>query len=254
MRANGNIGEFYRVDTDFLSITSAAGATGKMLDMQNYDKALFIFSVGTFTLNVATAYIVQSGDEKGSTQAAISGATAAFGNTTALHFNKLNKLLITVSSAATDNDTVQIQGVTLTNSTAGATTTASALGFGSSDGATGSGGTTAIANSLASRINSTAVGLSSIMIATTVANSGVIVQLRENVDTYLGATGHANFPITALNQQVMIEVTVDKMESTARYIAARISTGTTACDVPVTVIRYGSYRPPYVQGIYTKAT
>ena len=170
-----NIGDYYRVDTDFLSITSAAGATGKMLDMRDYDRALFIFSVGTFTLNVATAYIVQSADEKGSTQAAISGATAAFGNATAQQFSKLNKLLITVSSAATDGETVVINGVTLTNSTAGATTTASAMGFGSSDGATGTGGSTAIANSLASRLNSTACGLSSILIATTVASSGVIV-------------------------------------------------------------------------------
>lgn len=254
MQNNGNIGDFYRVDTDFLSITSAVGATGKWLDMQDYDKALFIFSVGTFTLNVATAYIVQSGDEKGSTQAAISGATAAFGNTTAQQFTKLNRMLITVSSAATDGETVVINGVTLTNSTAGATTAASALGFGSSDGATGTGGTTAIANSLASRLNSTACGLSSILIATTVASSGVYVQLRSNVDTYLGATASATFPITALNQTVMIEVGVDKMASTARYIAARLSTGTTGCDIAVTAVRYGSYKPPFVQGIYTKCT
>lgn len=251
---NGNLGEYLDVKTDLISISSAAGATGVWLDMQDYERCLFIIQPGTFTLCVATAAIYQSGDKNGATAAAISGATVAIGNTTAAQFDHLTKMLITCASAATDADAIGIQGVTLTNSTAGATTAASALGFGSSDGATGSGGTTAIANSLASRINSTAVGLSSIVIAATVNSSGVYVRLRDGVDTYLSATGHANFPITAYGQLNMIEVEAAEIASTARYIACRLTTGTTALNVTLTAIRTGRYNPPYTQGKYTKST
>lgn len=248
-----NLSEIYKVDIDVLGVTSAAGATSKWYDMEGYDRAMFVIAAGTFTLSAATVQIYQSADVSGATNAVISGATLAMGNTTAAQFDHLSKFVITCASAATDNDAIGINGVTLTNSTAGATTASSLLGFGSSDGATGAGGTTAIANSLASKLNSSGVGLSSILIAATQNSTEVLVQLRDGAGTYLSATGHANFPITAQNQLGVLEIHADELASTGRYISARITTATTGQKFTITCIRSGRYNP-FVQGKSRKSS
>lgn len=247
-----NIGELYRIDTEFLSITSGAGATSRFYDMAGYSKALVVVAMGTFTLNVSTANIMQSADSAGATSAAFS--TTVLGNTTANQITGASKVQITCSSAATDGDTVKIQGVTLTNSTAGATTAATVLGFGASAGATAASGCENIINSLASRINNTAVGLSSIMTATT-NGTALILTLKDSANTYLSVEGHANFPVTILGYNKMVEIHAEDLSATGRYIGIKLSTGTTACDVAITVIREPYERPPvYQSGGYTKST
>ncbi|MCP3680258.1 MAG: hypothetical protein GY782_08435 [Gammaproteobacteria bacterium] len=244
------IQEGNKVFNEVVTISSAAGATSLPYSMSDCDEITFVVGIGTAacaaTAITPTLNVIQSGDIGLSTNTTVAGATGTIGPTTANEITNAKSVLITISSAATDGETVTINGTTWTASTAGVSTAAAtALTFGSSVGATAAGGLDGRVNSLASAIN--AYNLLSGLTAATVSTVALRVTADDtaSTDVNIQTTGTI-YALTAEKMQSIISVKAGDIASTSKYVALQISSATTTVQAAIGVIKSGvRHKPPF---------
>lgn len=231
-----------RIDSIISTISSATSAP-YWVSMENADEVSFIVSMGTAVGGLQSALsVLQSANTTGA-GAAITGATAVIGSTASTVISNAKRVLITISSASTDNDLVQLNGTTYTQSTSNVATS---LQFGSTQGTTSAAGLDDIANALSSRIN-TQQGAK--FTATTASTASVRISLDDTA-----STGVINLNISANHipsyemAQAVISVKAEDLNSTSKYVALQLGTVATAVRANVTIIRSNYRYSPDILG------
>ena len=137
-----------------LDVTSATTFYAPAMKMKGAQSVAFIIGMGPAVAGQGMTIAAQQGASlavaESSNAAAIAGATASIGSTIANYVHKATRVRIAISSAATDAQTLVLNGTTLTNATAIAPTS---YVFGATQGATGANGVETIVASLSSMIN-----------------------------------------------------------------------------------------------------
>jgi len=214
--------------------------------MEDCSKITFICGLGTVSGSTAGAVLMsarQSGDAGLSTAAAISGATAVVGFSTALQITNVRSVLLTMASASTDAQTLTLNGYTLTQSTVGSATVATAMTFGATAGSTSAAGLADISNSLASVINNST--LSYFMTASTPSTATVRIVAKDTASTGLTVGSSVHVP-TVEKAHAIVEILAEDLNSTSKYVGVTLSTALTATAPCVTVIKSGlRSSPPY---------
>lgn len=252
-------GEVTQIFTELFTLTSAAGATSMGYSMENCDKITFVCGLGTAmagaTAITPTFTAIQSYDIGLSTNAAISGATAVVGPTTASQLRNARRVLITFGTAATGAQVLTINGKTLTFSTVGSATVSTAMTFGSTEGSTVADGLQKAANSLSSVINNSTLGY--FMTASTPTTATVRLTAKDTASTGIDilTPATAAYDLTSEQAHSMIEILAEDLNSTSRYVGVSISTVATSVPVAVTVIKSGLRFGPYQSAqAYKKST
>lgn len=240
-------GEGTQIFTEMFTLTSAAGATSMAYSMDNCDKITFVCGLGTAAAAAIaispTFTAIQSADISLSTNAAITGATAIVGPTTANQLSNARRVLITLSSASTDTHTLVINGKTLTQTTVGSATVATAMTFGATAGATDAAGLASMSNSLSSVINNSTLGY--FMTASTPTTASVRLVAKDTASTGISIASTGGHLITSEQAHSMIEILAEDLNSTSKYVGISISTSATSVPVTVTVIKSGLRYGPY---------
>ena len=251
MRTHGNIIEHVTINSDVITVTSAATATSMAYDMTDYDKICFTVGVSSHGGgNNALIDVRQSSNSTGTltTNALFPGATC-LGSTNASHVNHAKAVLLTCATDATASTlafTINSKNFKLTTSTlllsAQTATAASALYFGSTVDSTSAEGLEHMSSALAAIINNTTFGLGNIATATTVSTAAVRVELLDTCDTYLtvGTTGGASAFIASIERaEVTMEVHADEMSTGQKCLTLRAATAATSMTMSVAVVRSG---------------
>lgn len=243
MLTKGRFAEKYRVDGEVLTAATAASVTSGRFSMENSDKACVIVNIGTTSTNFpggtqATVQIQQAANTT-ATLAAITGATAVIGSTSATHITKAKRAVIQLTTAATSGDYVVVNGTTFTysGSTAGSAT---ALTFGSTLGSTGGDGALANASTeLLERINANVSGV----VATTLTTASLLLTLDDTAATSINVSSSGAFTPLYRQAQACVEIKASDLNSTSKFIAANISTMSTTLGIGVQCIRDMRYGP-----------
>lgn len=252
------LGEKTQIFHEQISISSAATGVSLGYSMENCDKITFVCGLGTVSADAATNPLftaVQSADIGLSTNAAIAGATALAGISTANQVTNARSVLITLGTAATGAQTLVLNGKTLTFSTAGSATVATAMTFGSTQGSTVAEGLTNASNSLSSVINNST--LSYWMTASTPSTASVRIVAKDTASTGISAvtTASGAYSLTQEKAHSVIEILAADLDSTSKYVGITISTVATAVTCGVTVIKSGLRYDPYQSAqAYKKST
>ena len=182
------------------------------------------------------------------------------GSTNATNVTKAKRARITVSAGVTSGDVVVINGSTLafTGSTAGAS---SVLTFGNSTpggasaGASAAGGRDLVSNKLASVINNSSYGLSSMLMAATVTTAALDIWVKDTAATSITIGGTAaGFIPSVISQQSIVEINAAKLDATSEYVAALVSTAATAMPISIITVRDGlRYGPPSTAAYHTRS-
>ena len=263
MRTHGNIMEHITVGVDALGNTTVA-STSKAYDMTDYDKALFIVGLGS----AATAApgrpvidIVQSSNTTGA-QTTISATVEMGGSTNATNVAAVRAFKVNISTAATNDEVVVINGTSFTMTTSTALLTASAASakyFGSTIDCTNASGVDARILSLASMINNTTWGLGKICIAVTHSTSAILVETMDTASTYLTVqtTGGGITPWVH-RAEYAVEVNADSLSTGQKMVACRVSSHAEGFNgksvMCIRTGRRGGGIPNHHHGIYTKAS
>lgn len=256
MKNNKMISEAIDVKAEALSISSGAGSTSQLYDMQQYDEALLTAAIrGNFT--TATIDLMQSSNATvAGTSAAGSKAGMVLGGASTLISTSggVREFTLTFTTATTADDTLQItaDGVSKTfkntNSSAyleSSAWTSTLLYFGSSVGSSANTGLSLRVDSLKTAINST-IGFGTGLNFTTVSTA-VCRITAASADNALGYNTTVAVPTAAVQLAVGgFDIKADRLASTAnkRYVAVKISSAATACNVGFTCIRAGGHHMP----------
>ena len=256
MKTNKMIHE--AVDTKFeaLSVSSGAGSTSQNYDMRGYDEALVAAAVrGNFT--TVTIDLMQSsaatvaGSSAAGSKVGMTLGGASTNITTAGGVREMT-LTFTTATTATDSFRLTAGGVTKTftniNTTASLNSsawTSTQLYYGSTVGSTANTGLSLRIDSLKTAINST-IGFGTGIHFSTVSTA-VCRLSAASIDGPLAYNTTVAVPTAAVQLAVGgYDIKADQLTSTAnkRYVALKISSAATACDVGVTVIRAGGHNKP----------
>lgn len=242
------VAEEYQLTNSLINISSVATGLSGAYSMHDCDEVTFVVGMGT-ALSAATAItptitVRQSGDNLLSTNATVGGLTATLGPTTAEVLNKVKKALITMTTAATGAQTVTVNGVVWTFSTAPAAT---ALTFGSSAGSTVAEGLEESMNTLSSGINASTEAALQGLTATTGSTANVSIRVNNTASTSLSLTGVAGaYGLTSEKSQVIFSVKSEDLNSTSAYVGIHISTAVTSVNLAVCAIKKGMrYKEPF---------
>lgn len=256
----GRIGEFEKVFTEILPVTSAAGATSLVYHMGDCVGITFVGGLATADGTTAVTPVMsvrQSGDKALATSAVITGATATLGSATGLTLRDTKQMILTAGTDTTAGDVLVINGVTLTYSTSPAATS---LLFGTTVGVTAAEGLEEGCNSLSSVINaSTVAALRGITASTGSATNTVRLIADDTASTGVSITSTGSSAWTLTNEKSIsiVEVLAEDLNSTSKYVACLISTCDTAVNVSLTAIKHGVRYKPADQKpvqIHTKTT
>ena len=252
------LGENAQIFHEQISISSAATGMTLGYSMEDCSEISFICGLGTVaaaaTAISPTFTVRQSADVGLSTSTTVGGATAICGPTTANQISNSRSVLITLSSASTDTNTLVINGYTLTQTTVGSATLATALTFGATAGSTDAAGLNSMGNSLSSVINNST--LSYWMTASTPSTATVRLVAKDTASTGISIASTGGHLITSEKSHSQIDVRAEDLNSTSKYVGLHISTVTTAATVGITVIKHGlRNKPPYQSAqAYKKST
>jgi hypothetical protein len=255
---SNRVGEEYKLSNEVISISSATTGLSCGYSMDDCNEVTFVVGMGT-ALSAATAItptitVRQSGDSLLSTNATIGGLTATLGPTTAEVLNNVKKALITMTTAATGAQTVTVNGVVWTFSTAPETTS---LTFGSAAGSTNAEGLEQSMNTLSSGINASTVAALQGLTATTGSTANVSIRVNDTASTSLSLTGVAGaYGLTSEKSQVIFSVLESDLNSTSKFVGIQIGTAVTAVTLAVCAIQKGMrYKEPFqVAGSNLKST
>lgn len=243
------LGEEVQIFHEQIGISSGTSGLTNAYSMEDCSQITFVCGLGTVaaaaTAITPTFSARQSADVGLSTNAAIGGATAVCGPTTASQITNARSVLITLSSASTDAETMTLNGYTLTQTTVGSATVATALTFGATAGTTSAAGLADIGNSLSSVINNSTMAY--YMTAATASTASVRLTAKDTASTGITiGVGSIAHTVTSEKSHSIIEVRADDLNSTSKYVGLGISTATTSVTCGVTVIKSGLRNaPPY---------
>jgi len=253
------LGEDAQIFHEQISISSAATGMTLGYSMEDCESISFICGLGTVAAAAATSptfTVRQSGDIGLSTSTTVGGATAIAGISTADQITNARSVLITLGTAATGAQTLVLNGYTLTFSTVGGATVATAMTFGSTEGSTVASGLANAGNSLSSVVNNST--LSYWMTASTPSTASVRLVAKDTASTGISAvtTASGAYALTLEKAHSQIDVLASDLNSTSKYVGVHISTVATAVTCGVTVIKHGlRYSPPYQSAqAYKKST
>lgn len=239
------ISEKLAIESLPLDITSATTFYAPAVAIKGTQTVAFVVSMGAAGAGQSIPIAAVQGGSvatvESSNSAAITGATAEVGSTVANYVYRASKIRIAISSAATDNQTIVLNGTTLTNATA---VNATALIFGATAGATDAAGVGTIVASLSSMINANFPNL----VATT-GTSWVDVYVKDDKSTYITAltTGGGITP-SYLKAQTILEVMVPGLNSTSEYVSCVISSASTAIAGSVVSLKIADVVPARAHG------
>lgn len=244
------LGEGRQIFHEQISISSAATGQSMAYSMEDCSKITFVCGLGTVAVDAIaitpTFTVRQSGDIGLSTSTVVTGATAICGPTTANQITNARSILITLGTAATGAQTLTLQGKTLTFSTLGTSTLATALTFGSTEGSTVASGLNNASTSLITAINNST--LAYWLTASSVSTASIRILSKDTASTGISAatTAAAAYSITSEKSHSIIEVLAEDLNSTSKYVGLHISTVATAVTCGITVIKDGMrYSRPY---------
>jgi len=255
---SGKIVEYNKIDLEVLGISSAAGATSQAYDMREYPQAAVIVNVeGSYAPGVTIDLMESSAATAVGSSAAASKAGIVIGGTAATNIaagSGVRKMTLTMGTASTADEYFTLAAGTVTKkftyttSTAawasGSTLqTATNLYFGTTVGSTVNAGIQGSLDSLKTAIEST-LGFAGALVCSTPTTGTLTVEVADSAAGALGLTATA--VMTALVNQAVgaFDIKADALTTGKRYIAAKVSTASSACRAAVTVIRSaGRYLP-----------
>ena len=250
MHNHGKLGEQLAIDSEVLTITSAAGDTSLNYNMADCSKAHFAVSVlGNYS--TITVDLMQSSD---STVAGTSAAGGSVGktiggpSTLVPVTGGVREMTITLSSASTTNGFFTMSLGTVTKKFAYSTSTAenaataqssTKLFYGSTVGSTVNTGLALSAGALATAIIST-LAFGNILKCSTPTTATVMVQVMDDATGSLGLQSTAAVASAEVNQAVVgFDIKNDELSTGKEYVGVKVSTASTACKAGVCVIRSG---------------
>ncbi len=236
-----------------ISLTSVSTVFTIPMSVKGADEITFIVGMGTAIGGINSSVTIRQGRNvtacASTNSANVDGATAFLGSTAANSVVSAIRALITITTVTTDGETLAINGVQFTQSTAGAAATVT-TGFGSSNVA--SDGTSAVMASLTSKINFSTFAAHQGITAEVVTSAVVRIYVDDTASTTVNCTSTAASPISAAYeaQQALISFPVDMLDSTSLFVCAQF----TSADEPVLVgavaMKAGNvYNPPPAHGV-----
>jgi len=250
---SGKIVEYNKIDLEVLGISSAAGATSQAYDMREYPQAAVIVNVeGSYAPGVTIDLMESSAATAVGSSAAASKAGIVIGGTAATNIaagSGVRKMTLTMGTASTADEYFTLAAGTVTKkftyttSTAAWATgstlqTATNLYFGTTVGSTVNAGIQGSLDSLKTAIEST-LGFGGAVICSTPTTDAIGLEVADSAAGALGLTATA--VMSALVNQAVgaFDIKADALTTGKRYIAAKVSTASSACRAAVTVIRGG---------------
>ena len=255
---SGKIVEYNKIDCEVLGISSAAGATSQAYDLREYPQAAVIVNVeGSYAPGVTIDLMESSAATAAGSSAAASKAGIIIGGTAATYITDggVRKMTLTMGTASTADEFFTLAAGTVTKKftyttstaawAAGSTLqTATNLYFGSTVGSTVNAGIQGSIDSLKAAIEST-LGFAGALVCSTPTTGTLTVEVADSAAGALGLTATA--VMTALVNQACgaFDIKADALSTGKRFIAAKVSTASSACRAAVCVIREGGrYLPP----------
>ncbi len=253
---SGKISEFFKVDSQVLSVTSAVGATSIPFDMQNFDSALLLVSfagdgAAVIDLMQSTAATAAGSSAAGGKVGISIGSSVstAFGATVGV-----KAMTLTFTSASTTDQYVTLSAgtvsrkLTYTTSTANLNSSAwnstGTLYFGSTLGSTVNTGISLTLESLKTALDHVK-GFGGVFAYSTPSTDSIKITALDSAPGGLGLTATAIFT-NVINQSMgAFDINADQLTSGNRYLAIKVSTATTGVSVTITAISGGGrYLPP----------
>jgi len=254
---SGKIVEYNKIDCEVLGISSAAGATSQAYDLREYPQAAVIVNVeGSYAPGVTIDLMESSAATAAGSSAAASKAGIVIGGTAATYITGggVRKMTLTMGTASTADEYFTLTAGTVTKKFTYTTSTAAwAAGstlqtatnqyFGSTVGSTVNAGIQGSLDSLKTAIEST-LGFAGTLLCSTPTTGTLTVEVADSAAGALGLTATA--VMTALVNQAVgcFDLKADALSTGKRYIAAKVSTASTACRAAVTLIRGGGRYMP----------
>lgn len=250
---HGKLSEKLKFDAEVLDISSASGATSILYDMRGYQQAFVSFAInGDFT-TVVVDLMESSAATAAGTSAAGGKAGIVVGGVSTLISSTggVREFTLTMTSATAESFYLTAGTVgpkmftygtsTALNTTASTAWTSTLAYFGSTVGTTVNTGIQLSIDNLKTAIDHQfGVGVFNYTSGTT-ASLGIL--LADQDKTGVGFQSTNAFYSAAINQAVGgFNIDADQLTSTAnkRYVAIKVATAVTACDVGVSVCRSGS--------------
>jgi hypothetical protein len=246
------ISEKLAIESLPLDITSATTFYAPAVSLKGAQSVAFVVSMGAAVAGQGIAIAAQQGADvatvESSNAAAIAGATAFLGSTIANYVYKASRIRITITTAATDNQTIVLNGTTMTNATAVAATS---YVFGTTAGATAASGADPIVTSLTSMINKYFPKLA----AATVSTAALDVYVKDGESTSITAltTGGGITP-SYLRAQTILEVQGDGLNSTSEYVGCVVSSASTAIAGSIITLKKPNILPARAHGVIVNDT
>ena len=261
MKNNAMITEKVKVDSEVLTVSSAAGSTSNNYDMQDYHRAAIVTNVrgdySTVTVDLmqsSAATVAGTSAAGGSAGVTLGGASTLITSTS----GGVRRLTLTMTSATSlQYFTLSLGTVSrkfqYSTSTALNTDTAnvSTLSYyGSTVGSTVNTGIALSITRLMAAINST-VNFGTDIVCSTNTTADCTLQVADAAGS-LGFQDSTGVMSAAVNQAVVgFNIAADELTSTLnkRYVGVKVSSAATSCDAAVTVIRTGGrFNPPAFSG------
>ena len=261
----GKLSEKLKIDSEVLSLTSAAAAVSQNYDMSKYTDAYIVVNVEGNAAGGVTIDLTESSNATAAgTTAAGSKTGIVVGGTAATNIaagSGVRKMTLTMGTASTADEFFTLAAGTVTKkftyttSTAawasGSTLqTATNLYFGTTVGSTVNAGIQGSLDSLKTAIEST-LGFGGAVICSTPTTDAIGLEVADSAAGALGLTATAVMSAVVNNAVGAFDIKADQLTSTAnkRYLGVKVSTAATSCRAAITVIRTGGrYMPPAFKG------
>lgn len=252
MKNNGMVSDHMKINSEVLTITSAAGSTSGAYDMSVCGNALFnvcangTFSTITLDLMQGTAATAAGSSAAGGSVGIVIGGPSTLIPVT----GGARKLTLTLGTAATASSTwsLSVGGVTkqfqYTTSTASNLSSAQSstnLYYGCTVGSTVDTGIQLSADALATAITST-LGFGSVLNVSSGTTATLVITMNDSATGSLGlASTDGNVVSAVVNEAVgAFNIGNDELSTGGnRYVKVKASTASTSVKLGVTVIRTG---------------
>jgi len=242
-----------KINSEVITVTSAAGSTSLAYDMAGCNRALFnVCANGTFSTLTLALMEATAATAAGSSAAGGSAGIVIGGPSTAIPITGgARKITLTLGTAATASSTWslmvggktrQFQYTTSTASNASTAQTTANLYYGCTVGSTVDTGIQLSADALATAITST-LAFGSVLTVTSGTTATLVIALNDDATGNLGLASTATGIVAGeVNEAVgAFNIANDELSTGGnRYVKVKASTASTSVKCGVTVIRAGN--------------
>lgn len=240
-----------------ITVTSNTTNWSRPINVAGAKDVTFLLGMGTAIGGINSTITIRQAANvtacESTNGALVTGATAVLGSTAANRVVGAIEALITITTNTTDGETLAINGVQFTQSTAGSSADVD-TGFGSTSAATD--GTSNVVASLTSKVNNSTFAAHQGITAETLTTATVRIYVDDTASTTVNCTSTAASPITCayISQLAQISIPVDMLNATAAYVCAEFSTAATSLLVGVATIKnHVQWNPPPAHAVVTVA-